>query len=80
MYHCTSQTPASGDAHIMAAYINLEDNSDSGNYVRTLLSGDNEFFVVLVVDAGFVARVPNAPRSVRTVSYTHLTLPTILLV
>ena len=63
---CTSQTPASGDAHIMAAYINLEDNSDSGNYVRTLLSGDNEFFVVLIVDAGFVARVPNAPRSVNS--------------
>ena len=62
---CTSQTPASGDAHIMAAYINLEDNSNSGNYVRTLLSGNSEYFVVLVVDAGFVARVPNAPRSVR---------------
>ena len=61
----TSQTPASGDAHIMASYINLEDTSNSGSYVRTLLGGDGEFFVVLVVDAGFVARVPNAPRSIR---------------
>ena len=61
----TSQTPASGDAHIMAAYINLEDNTNTGNYIRTLLRGNDQHFVVLVVDAGFVARVPNAPRSVR---------------
>ena len=61
----TSQTPASGDAHIMASYIHLEDNTAHGNYIRTILRGNDQYFAILVVDAGFVARVPNAPRSIR---------------
>ena len=61
----TSQTPASGDAHILSRYISLEDSSETGHYLRTFLSGNHLYFVVLIVDAGFVAVVPNAPVEVR---------------
>ena len=63
----TSQTPASGDGHIISRYIQLEDSSDTGKYIRTLLRGTSRYFPVLIVDAGFVAEVPNAPREVRNI-------------
>ena len=61
----TSCTPSSGDKSIIARYIQLEDNSPAGQYIRTIMRGTNRFFPIWVVDAGFVAHVPNAPRETR---------------
>ena len=57
----SSQTPSSGDGLLLAKHIELEDMMGGGMYVRTLLRGNDDFFVVLVSDAGFVCSVPNAP-------------------
>ena len=46
-------------------HIQLEDSAGSGQYVRTLLRGSNNFFVILVTDTGFVVEVPNAPVQAR---------------
>ena len=61
----TSNTPASGDKSIMARYIDLEEGSAQGQYIRAIMRGNAQFFPIWVVDAGFVARVPNAPRETR---------------
>ncbi len=61
----TSNTPSSGDKSIIARYIQLEDNSPAGQYIRTIMKGTNRFFPIWVVDSGFVAHVPNAPRETR---------------
>ena len=57
----TSQSPSSGDGLLIAQHIEIQEGDDSGQYVRALLRGNARFFVVLVVDAGFVVSVPNAP-------------------
>ena len=61
----TSNTPASGDKSILARYIDLEEGSALGQYIRAIMKGTAQFFPIWVVDAGFVARVPNAPRETR---------------
>ena len=61
----TSNTPASGDKSIVARYIALEEDSPLGQYIRAIMRGNDQFFPIWVVDAGFVARVPNAPRETR---------------
>ena len=61
----TSQSPASGDGHIFQKYVGLEDNGISESYLRTLLGGDDEYFVCAVSDAGFVVRLRNSPTQVR---------------
>ena len=61
----TSCTPASGDKSVVARLIQLEENSDSGQYIKTIMMGTERFFPVWVTDAGFVAQVPNAPRETR---------------
>ena len=61
----TSNTPASGDKSILARYIALEETSDTGRYIRAIMRGTERYFPVWVVDAGFVASVPNAPRETR---------------
>ena len=63
----TSATPASGDRNIAAMWIFFDENSDSGKYLKTFLRGNDEFFPVLITDAGFVVEVPNNPRVVRDV-------------
>ena len=61
----TSQSPSSGDGFIFQRYVGLEDDGPSENYLRTLLGGDEEFFVCAVSDAGFVVRLRNGPTQVR---------------
>ena len=61
----TSSTPASGDKSIIQRYIQLEENSPLGQYIKTIMQGTDRFFPIWVVDAGFVADVPNAPRITR---------------
>ena len=57
----SSQSPASGDGLLISKHIELEDSSETGHYVRSILRGNDRYFVVLVADAGFVCDVPNAP-------------------
>ena len=57
----SSQTPSSGDGLLLAKHIELEDSSDTGQYMRSILRGNDEYFVVLICDAGFVIDVHNAP-------------------
>ena len=61
----SSQSPSSGDGLLLAKHIELEDTSDAGKYMRTILRGNSEYFVILVCDAGFVCHVPNAPKEAR---------------
>ena len=61
----TSQSPASGDGHIFQIYVGLEDDGPSESYLRTLLAGDDQYFVCAVSDAGFIVRLRNSPLQVR---------------
>ena len=61
----TSQSPSSGDGLLIAQHIEIQEGDASGQYVRALFCGNHHFFVILVVDAGFVTTVPNAPREAR---------------
>ena len=61
----TSQSPASGDGHIFQIYVGLEDDGPSESYLRTILGGDDDFFVCAVSDAGFSIRLRNSPVQVR---------------
>ena len=61
----SSQSPSSGDSLLIAKHIELEDGSDAGKYVRSILRGNDQYFVVLVTDAGFVIFPPNAPTQSR---------------
>ena len=61
----SSQSPSSGDGLLISKHIELQDSSDSGKYVRSILRGNDRYFVVLVTDAGFVVNVPNAPVQAR---------------
>ena len=61
----SSQSPSSGDGLLISKHIELQDSSDSGKYVRSILRGNDRYFVVLVTDAGFVVPVPNAPVQAR---------------
>ena len=67
----SSQTPSSGDGLLLQKHIELEDTMGTGMYVRTLLRGNDEFFVILVCDAVFVVHVPNAPRQARGPGAAH---------
>ena len=61
----SSQTPSSGDGLLLTKHIQLEDSENTGLYVRSILRGNDNFFVILVCDAGFVAKVPNSPNQAR---------------
>ena len=61
----SSQSPSSGDGLLLAKHIQLQDGEGAGLYIRTLLRGNDEFFVILASDAGFVVAVPNAPLEAR---------------
>ena len=56
----TSQSPSSGDGLLISKHIQLQETDGSGQYVRSIIRGNARFFVILVVDAGFVITVPNA--------------------
>ena len=61
----SSQSPSSGDGLLISKHIELQDSSESGSYVRAILRGNERYFVILITDAGFVVRVPNAPVQAR---------------
>ena len=61
----SSQTPSSGDGLLLAKHIELEDQSEHAQYIRTILRGNDDYFVILISDAGFVMTVPNAPAAAR---------------
>ena len=61
----SSQSPSSGDGLLLAKHIELEDMMGAGLYIRTILRGNNDYFVILICDAGFVVTVPNAPIEAR---------------
>ena len=57
----SSQSPSSGDGLLISKHIDLQDSSDSGKYVRSILRGNDRYFVIFITDAGFVVNVPNRP-------------------
>ena len=68
----TGSTPASGDKHCLQKEIGLEDESEySESYLRVLLKGNDEIFIIVVTDAGFVVKLRNSPVQIR--QYPSLT-------
>ena len=62
----TGSSPASGDKHVFQKFVGLEDESEhSESYLRVLIRGNDEFFVVLVSDAGFQVKLRNSPVQIR---------------
>ena len=50
----------------MQRYVHLEDNNRrQESYVRTILSGNDQFYVILITDAGFTVDQKNKPREVK---------------
>ena len=60
-----SSSPAMGDGFLTQRYIGLLDDGPSENYLRLLLEGDDEHFVCIVSDAGFVINLHNQPREIQ---------------
>ena len=61
----SSQSPSSGDHYLLMRYDDIQrNNSQQETYVRALLSGNDEWFIILVVDAGFTVLARNRPREV----------------
>ena len=58
---CSSQSPTCGDVYLTATYNNLS------NYLRKILEGNSEFFIILIVDAGFVMESRRQPPSVANI-------------
>ena len=52
----SSQTPSSGDGLLLANYIEIDDGSPTGHYVRSILRGNETYFVILICDTGFVMK------------------------
>ena len=61
----SSQSPSSGDAYLTRTYCNMMDESNSANYFREIIAGNDDYFIILVTDAGFVISASNQPRQVR---------------
>ena len=62
----TSQSPASGDHHLVQRFSAIQDNNiHQENYLRTILQGTDTHFCVPVVDAGFTTDLRNKPREVQ---------------
>ena len=53
----SSQSPSSGDGLLLNKHIELQDMSGTGQYIGYIMRGNEEFFVILVSDAGFVVSV-----------------------
>ena len=58
---CSSQSPSSGDAFLAATFMRLT------TYLQDILGGDDEFFVILYTDAGFVVEARNMPTVLQNV-------------
>ena len=49
----SSQSPSSGDHYLLMRFDDIQrNNGQQETYVRALLSGNDEYFIILVVDAG----------------------------
>ena len=69
----SSQTPSSGDGLLLSTHLQLEDNQQgAAQYIRTMLRGNDRYFVILVCDAGFVVEVPNRPAEARVPNFIDL--------
>ena len=55
-----SQSPTCGDSFLVGHFVELEEASGGAQYFRTLLRGNNDFWVILVTDAGLVTRPSRA--------------------
>ena len=63
----SSQTPSSGDAYLLAKLTELwDDDSDAENYLRLVLRGNDRYFTILVVDAGYVMESRTQPTQVNS--------------
>ena len=55
-----SQSPTCGDSFLVGHFIELEEASGGAQYFRTLIRGNDTFWVILVTDAGLVTRPSRA--------------------
>ena len=55
-----SQSPTCGDSFLVGHFIELEEASGGAQYFRTLIRGNDTFWVILVTDAGLVTRPSKA--------------------
>ena len=63
---CCSQSPTCGDGHLAQAKAAQEAQDPlQESYIRAILSGNDDFFVVAVVDSGYVAELHNKPRELQ---------------
>ena len=60
----SSQSPTCGDSFLIGHFIELEEASGGAQYFRTLIRGNNTYYVILVTDAGLVTRPARAGVSV----------------
>ena len=60
----TSHSPGSGDGFQVQRFVGLEDDGPSESSLRNLLRGDDQNFVCIVSDAGFVVRLRNQPTNI----------------
>ena len=64
----SSQSPSSGDHYLLMRFEDVQrSNNLQETYVRTLLSGNDEHFVIVIVDSGFVHDQHNKPREVHNI-------------
>ena len=69
----SSQTPSSGDGLLLSKLLQLaDDQQGAAQYIRTMLRGNQTYFVILVCDAGFIVEVPNRPAEARGPNFTYL--------
>ena len=67
----SSQSPSSGDSLLLSKHIELQDSTETGRYMRSILHGNDRYFVILITDAGFVMTPPNAPIQARGPQSEH---------
>ena len=58
---CSSQSPSSGDAYLTATYARLS------NVLTAILRGNHRFFVIFVVDSGYVIESRTRPLAVANI-------------
>ena len=62
----SSSSPASGDHYLVMRFDDIQrHNNQQETYARAILKGNDQYFVILIVDAGFVHDQHNKPREVQ---------------
>ena len=61
---CSSQSPSSGDAYLMATFLKYQ---GINNYLKAILRGNRRYFVILVVDSGYVVVARNMPVQLQNI-------------